>query len=597
MNDEQPSREQLLEERDKLDALLTGLATADIGIDVVGVDYKIVFQNEPMQRRFGDSVGRLCYETYMGLEEPCEQCPMVKAIKSGKAERVEVTARDGRHYELLSGAYVNSGGTVDKVIEVVRDITERKQAEEALAASKEQWRSLVENAPNLVLTVDHDGRILFINRTLSEDSREEVLGRLIYEFTPKSYHEAMKACIERVFQAGEAATFESKSLDEYGPLWFTNRVGPVQRDGHVVAVTIVSTDVTERKQMEDALREAHDHLEERVERRTAELATANTRLKEEVEERKRAEEARGDAEEQFRTLFESTHDAVMLLDEQAFFECNDATLRVFGCSTREEFVGKHPSELSPPMQPDGTDSQTAAKAKIALAIKTGRAQFEWLHCRADGFEFFADVLLSSMELRGKTVLQAVVRDISERKRTEQAVLREQDKLRRLLESSDRERRLTACEIHDGVTQHIAAAKMQLEAASQWKDENPEAAAQAYERGLELLSQGMGEARRLISGLRPPILDEAGVVAAIEHLTCDPSMQERPEVSFVFNAKFGRLAPLLENAIFRIVQESVTNACRYSESSKVQVRLTQQESRIQRPNLRLRCRFDSSAASI
>jgi signal transduction histidine kinase len=184
-----------------------------------------------------------------------------------------------------------------------------------------------------------------------------------------------------------------------------------------------------------------------------------------------------------------------------------------------------------------------------------------------------------MELKGETVLQAVVRDISERKRTEQAVLREQDKLRRLLESSDRERRLTACEIHDGVTQHIAAAKMQLEAASQWQDENPEAAAQAYERGLEFLSRSMGEARRLISGLRPPILDEAGVVAAIEHLTRDPRTQEGPEVSFVFNAKCGRLEPLLENAIFRIVQESVTNARRYSDSSKVQVRLTQQDSRI------------------
>jgi signal transduction histidine kinase len=184
-----------------------------------------------------------------------------------------------------------------------------------------------------------------------------------------------------------------------------------------------------------------------------------------------------------------------------------------------------------------------------------------------------------MELKGKTVLQAVVRDISERKRAEEAVLRERAILRRLLESSDRDRRLTAYEIHDGFAQHIAGARMQLEAASQLKDESPKVAAQAYERGLELLSWGLDEARCLISGLRPPILDEAGVVAAIEHLVHDPSMQEGPEVGFVFDAKFGRLEPLLENAIFRIVQESVTNACRYSESSKVQVRLTQQESRI------------------
>jgi PAS domain S-box-containing protein len=314
----------------------------------------------------------------------------------------------------------------------------------------------------------------------------------------------------------------------------------------------------EREWMERALREAYRELEKKVEERTAELR---------------------DSEAKFRTLFESSNDAVMLLDEKGFFDCNDATLGIFGCSTREEFIGRHPSELSPLTQSNGANSLTAAKANIALAAKTGAAHFEWLHRRIDGTEFEADVLLSSMDLKGRTVLQAVVRDISERKRAEEAVLREQATLRRLLESSDRDRKLMAYEIHDGFAQHIAGAKMQLEAASQLKDENPEEAARTYGRGLELLTRSIDEARRLISGLRPPILDEAGVVAAIEHLIRDRTMQEGPEVGFVRNVEFGRLEPLLENAIFRIVQESVTNACRYSESSKVQIRLTRKNGQI------------------
>jgi PAS domain S-box-containing protein len=314
----------------------------------------------------------------------------------------------------------------------------------------------------------------------------------------------------------------------------------------------------ERRRTERILQESHDELEKKVEERTAELR---------------------DSEKKFRALFESSNDAVMLLNETGFFDCNAPTLELFGCSTREEFIGKHPSEMSPPTQPDGCDSLAAAEEKIALAVETGAAKFEWLHRRIDGSQFEADVLLSSMDLHGKTVLQAVVRDISQRKRTEEAVQREQARLRRLLESSDRDRKLTAYEIHDGLAQHIAGAKMQFEAALQFKSKNPKAAAQSFERGLELLNSSLDEARHLISGLRPPILDEAGVVAAIEHLIRDPTIQEGQEVSFFSNSKFGRLEPLLENAIFRIVQESVTNACRYSQSSKVRISLTEEQGRV------------------
>ncbi|MDF1615607.1 cache domain-containing protein [Desulfurivibrio dismutans] len=130
------------------------------------------------------------------------------------------------------------------------------------------------------------------------------------------------------------------------------------------------------------------------------------------------------SESKYRALFEATTDAVMLLDERGFVDCNQATLATFGCSGSEEFLGRHPSELSPPHQAAGEDSLMLAKQRIAEAIDRGSNFFEWQHRRLDdGRVFPAEVLLTAIELEGKTLLQAVVRDITSRKQAEENLRR------------------------------------------------------------------------------------------------------------------------------------------------------------------------------
>jgi PAS domain S-box-containing protein len=152
-----------------------------------------------------------------------------------------------------------------------------------------------------------------------------------------------------------------------------------------------------------------------------------------ITERKRAEDALRRSETKFRAIYDFTSDAVMLLDAEGFTDCNNAAMTMFGCATWEEYCSHHPADMSPPKQPCGTDSLTLANQHIATAIEKGSDHFEWVHKRLDtGQTFSAEVLLNAMELDGKPVLQAVVRDITERKRAEHELRESELKYRTLV---------------------------------------------------------------------------------------------------------------------------------------------------------------------
>jgi PAS domain S-box-containing protein len=133
-------------------------------------------------------------------------------------------------------------------------------------------------------------------------------------------------------------------------------------------------------------------------------------------------------EEKYRSLFEGTHDALMLLDRSGFVDCNEQTLDLFGFESVEAFIEMAPWELSPKTQPDGANSSEAAKEYIERAFEEGQAFFEWTHERSDGTEFPAEVKLSKFQLDGEPALHGLVRDISERKAYEQELEEQRDNL-------------------------------------------------------------------------------------------------------------------------------------------------------------------------
>lgn len=141
-----------------------------------------------------------------------------------------------------------------------------------------------------------------------------------------------------------------------------------------------------------------------------------------------------DAAVRYQALFDAASDAIFLMDGERFVDCNSMTLHVFGC-TRDQIVGQPPYRFSPPTQPDGRDSAQAAREWIVAAIESGPQRFEWLHMRHDGTPFHAEVSLNRLDLGGRVYLQAIVRDVNERKQAEDAIRRSEARYRDLFDKA------------------------------------------------------------------------------------------------------------------------------------------------------------------
>ncbi|NLY01306.1 MAG: response regulator [Rhodopirellula sp.] len=274
--------------------------------------------------------------------------------------------------------------------ELTREIADRRQAEEALAYERFLLATLMDNSPDYIYFKDAAGRFIRISKALAQyfglDDASQATGKADFDIYGAQRAKQYLDDEQEVMKTGRPIVDkeEEQTWPDGRVTWISTSKVPLRSTaGEIIGTFGISRDITDRKRAETTLRAS---------------------------------------EMKFRTLYDSSRDAIMVLAPgDQFLGGNTAAIRLFGCRDEEEFTSCSPATLSPEYQPDGALSTVKAQEMMALAMENGSHVFEWAHQRIDGSRFFATVLLTRMEVEGKTYLQATVRDITDQKQAAEAL--------------------------------------------------------------------------------------------------------------------------------------------------------------------------------
>ncbi|MCD4785476.1 MAG: PAS domain S-box protein [Candidatus Eremiobacteraeota bacterium] len=149
---------------------------------------------------------------------------------------------------------------LNTIAERLGKIIMRKGVEKALKRSEEKWHSLAENTPNYILVIDRENIIQYINRAAPGHTREETVGNNVFDFIEPEFHNSAKKAIKHTFKTGKPSRFASIAGPPGQTTYFDTLVGTIKQDGHIIAVSLINTDITRHKQMEKEIQRQNDLL-------------------------------------------------------------------------------------------------------------------------------------------------------------------------------------------------------------------------------------------------------------------------------------------------------------------------------------------------
>ncbi len=289
----------------------------------------------------------------------------------------------------------NKAGKIINFVALKEDITELKKTELALKDSQTKYKAVLTHLDDVYYRTDINNKITLLSPSALQytnyKNTNEIIGKdvtKIFYFNPDDRIALLLALKEN---NGKIINYEIllKDKENNAVPFETNSHFIYDKTGEIVGIEGILRNITEQKANELKIKLS---------------------------------------EEKYRILFEDSNDAILMLGENKFIDCNSAAVKMFECKNKRDFLLIHPSKISPEKQPDGRLSLEKADEMIAIALKKGLNKFEWIHKKISGKEFPAEVWLTAIPYNKTTAIHAVIRDLTELKEKEHLLKLQKNKI-------------------------------------------------------------------------------------------------------------------------------------------------------------------------
>jgi PAS domain S-box-containing protein len=510
-------------------------------------DGTVTFVNEANCRYFSKTREEYLGQSFMPLIPQEDRVPLQQAIAALNREnpivtvehRVKAPGGHIRWQQWTNRAIFDDRGQLKEYQAVGRDITSRRQAEEALLEITNTLQTLIQASPLAIIALDRNCRLKIWNPAATRFfgwSEAEMLGRSFTRVVPKKYHQEFKTMVAEEFRG---ITHTIQELRRH------------RQDGSFIYVSLWTA----------PLRNARGEI------------TLTMGIMADITARKQAEEALKASEENYRTIFNAVNDAIAVVDleEIRFLDVNQKWSQMSGFSAEE---AKH-LDLAALCLQESPFKVEYAKTLIKKAVAEGEPQiFEWLARNREGRPHWVEVNLKRTAIGGVDRILAVVRDIGERKRVEEALKESEEKLRvltsQLLTAQESERRRVARELHDELGQALTVLKMHMVAVADKLTIKQRALKEECEHLLTHTNEIIENVRRLSWDLSPSSLEDLGLSSSLRHLIEEVSDNHRLSCSIEIDEINHLFAPGTQINIYRIFQESLNNIGKHARATKITV---------------------------
>jgi len=529
------------------------------GVIKISKDDRLVYVNEFGSKLFSapnrDPIGTHVRDFEMFTMHPdgtpCkfEEFPSTVCLRTGEAVEnftLGLKLPSGLFWTTVSAQPLTSAttGEVEATLVTVVDSSHPKLVEESLRQSEDRYRRLVENAPDAIV-VHRGGPILFINeagvKLWGGTSRADFIGRNVMDLVDPRFSKVAEARIAGILKGKPSPLMVQRHRRLDGSPVYVEVTGISCIYNGKECVQAIFRDVTERLRVERKLRRQRELLKKSFQRIPILIG-----------------------------LFDSRGQAKML---------NREWKRILGWgkgfSVRAMLDGMYPDAVDRARAREYLESAQPGWRDFEAVMKDGRVRhLSWANIKLSSGDHIGiaqdvtDSRLAEQQLRqAKDELETRVAERTEELLKKNKELAQKNRfMERTLAVQEQDRTLVAYEIHDTFLQDVIGALMFVEAMYEGNggasDERNEPLAQAQ----RLLRRCIGEARRMISGLRPPIIDEQGVQGGVEYLVNEFNGRGM-KLELSIDLTTARFAPSLETTIFRIVQEALSNIERHSGTTR------------------------------